>query len=241
MSAVFGAMATFLDSPIRIPKHEEHESMFRVGRRRFDPDDIRSEEGDEGNEEGSAGLAKHEVVHREQGGTMTQQTKKMSEILKEMSERLLRYPDAAHSSEAAHVALMFANFAWNESVGLGHPRESYRSAWELIEAENPEMWSEFKSTDVDGMIDELVRFKQQHFSDDLRRILTCGIPNGSIRVEWLPPAAPGVDSKSEMRVYGLIRTGQREQAIEFLRETRGLSRTEATKLVKKIASDLGLE
>ena len=58
---------------------------------------------------------------------MTHQTKKMSEMMKEMSDRLLRHPDAAHSSEAAHVALMFANIAWNKSVGLGHAIEGYRS------------------------------------------------------------------------------------------------------------------
>jgi hypothetical protein len=171
---------------------------------------------------------------------MTQQTKKMSEIMKEMSERLLRHPDAAHSSEAAHVALMFANIAWNESVGLGHARKGYRSAWEMIEAENPEMWSEFKSNDVDAMIDDLIEYKQQHFPDDQRRILTCGIPNGSIRVEWLPAVAPGIDSKWEMQLYGLVRTGERAQAIAFLRETRRLSRQEATNQVKKVASDLGL-
>jgi hypothetical protein len=44
---------------------------------------------------------------------------KMSEIMKQMLGRLLRQPDAAHSPQAAHVALMFANIAWNESVGLG--------------------------------------------------------------------------------------------------------------------------
>jgi hypothetical protein len=76
--------------------------------------------------------------------TMTQ-PRKMSEIMKEMSERLLKKPDAVHSSEAAHVALMFANIAWNETVGLVPARKGYRSAWESIEAENPEMWSEFKS------------------------------------------------------------------------------------------------
>ena len=90
---------------------------------------------------------------------MLAQPRKLSEILKEMSERLLRKPAGVPSSEAAHVALMFANIAWNETVGLGSARKSYRSAWEMIEAENPQMWSEFKSTDVDGMIDELVRFK----------------------------------------------------------------------------------
>ena len=171
---------------------------------------------------------------------MTHQVKKMSEIIKEMSERLLRHPDAVHSSEAAHVALMFANFAWNETVGLGYAREGYRSAWEMIEAENPEMWSEFKSNDIDAMIDELVQYKKTHYPDDKRRILTCGIPEGNVRVEWLPAAASGVDSKWEMQLYGMVRTGQREKAISFLRETRRLSRNEAAKQVKKIAADFGI-
>ena len=55
---------------------------------------------------------------------MAKQPKKMSEMLKEMSERLLRSPDDA-SSEAAHVALMFAHIAWNEAVGLGNDRSGF--------------------------------------------------------------------------------------------------------------------
>ena len=69
------------------------------------------------------------------------------------------------------------------------------------------------------MIDELVRFKELHYPDDQRRILSCGIPDGKIRVEWLAAAAPGVDSKWEMRLYGLVRSGAREKAIQFLQET----------------------
>ncbi len=171
---------------------------------------------------------------------MSHQLRKLSEMMKEMSERLLRNPDGVPSSEAAHVALFFANVAWNESVGLDHAREGYRNVWETIEAENPTLWSEFKTNDIDGMIDELIEYKQQHFPDDRRRILTCGIPEGNIRVEWMPAVAPGVDSKWEMQLYGLVRTGEREQAIEFLRETRRLSRQAAAKQVKKIAADLGL-
>ena len=45
------------------------------------------------------------------------------------------------------------------------------------------MWSEFKSNDVDAMIDELVQFKKNHYPDDQRRILICGTPCGKIRVE----------------------------------------------------------
>jgi hypothetical protein len=171
---------------------------------------------------------------------MTSQPRKMSEIMQEMSGRLFRNPGAVPSSEAAHVALMFANIAWNESVGLGQPRDGYHPAWQTFETENPAMWGELKSNDVDAMIDDLVRFKRQQHPDDQRRILTCGIPDGKIRVEWLAAAAPGVDSRWEMRLFGLVRTGAREQAIEFLRETRQLSRTEAAKQVQRIASDLGL-
>ncbi len=171
---------------------------------------------------------------------MTAQPRKLSEIMKEMSERLLRNPAAVPSSEAAHVALMFANMAWNETVGLEHARKGYRSAWEVIEAENPEMWSEFKSNDVDAMIDELKRFKEQHYPDDRRRILTCGIPDGKIRVEWLAATAPGVDAKWEMRLYGLVRTGERKKAVQFLQETRRMSRSDAAVKVAAVAAELGM-
>ncbi len=164
----------------------------------------------------------------------------MSEMLKEMSESLLRNPHEVPSSEAAHVALFFANTAWNECVGLDHAREGYRNVWENIEAENPELWNEFKSNDIDAMIDELIEYKETHYSDDKRRILTCGIPEGNLRVEWLTAAAPGVDSKSEMQLYGLVRTGERGKAIHFLQETRNLSRTAAAKRVAVIAAELGI-
>jgi hypothetical protein len=166
--------------------------------------------------------------------------RKLSEIMKEMAETLLRNPGGVPSAEAAHVAVVFANIAWNESVGLEHAREGYRNVWETIEVENPTLWNEFKSNDINAMIDELVRYKKAHYPGDLRRILTCGIPDGKVRVEWLNPAAPGVDSKWEMQLYGLVRTGQKGKAVRFLQETRRMNRKEATKRVKQIATELGM-
>jgi hypothetical protein len=165
----------------------------------------------------------------------------MSEIMKEMAERLLRHARKVPSSEAAHVALMFANIAWNECVGLDRAREDYRNAWETIEAENPELWNEFKSNDINAMIDELIRYKHEHYPDDRRRILICGMLDSKIHVEWIPAAAPGVDSKWEMRLYGLVRMGDREQAIWFLQETRGMSNKEAAKQVAGVAVELGMK
>ncbi len=170
--------------------------------------------------------------------TMPRQPRRMSEMLKEMSESLLSNPGNVPSSEAAHVALFFANVAWNECVGLDGAREGYRNVWETIEAENPELWHEFESNDIDGMIDELIQYKKAHYPDDRRRILTCGIPNGKVRVEWLNAVAPGVDSKWEMRLYGLVKTAEREKAIRFLQETRGLSGKDTAKRVAEIAVKL---
>lgn len=164
----------------------------------------------------------------------------MSEMLKEMSERLLRFPSQVPSSEAAHIALFFATAAWNESVGLVQARDGYRSVWETIEADNPPVWSELKSGDVNAMIDELVRYKQTHYPDDRRRILVCGILDGKIRVEWLRPAAPGIDPQWETRLYGMVRTGDRQGAIRFLRSTRNMSHAQAAKRVDKVTAELGL-
>ena len=168
-------------------------------------------------------------------------SRKLSEIMKEMAETLLRNPGGVPSAEAAHVALLFANIAWNESVGIDRAREGYRTVWETIEADNPTLWNEFKTSDIDAIIDELVRYKKTHYPDDQRRILVCGMVPGNVHVEWLNPAAPGVDSKWEMQLYGLVRTGKKEEAIRFLQETRQMTRSEASKRVLQIAAELGLK
>src|SRR6202162_2221851 len=111
---------------------------------------------------------------------MHEQPSKLSEIMMEMSQTLFRNPRRVPSSEAAHVALFFANVAWNESIGLDGAREGYRIVWETIEAENPALWNECKSSDINAMIDELIRYKQKHYLNDRRRILTCGIPDGKV-------------------------------------------------------------
>ena len=173
--------------------------------------------------------------------TKTTPDRKMSDMMKEMMEQLLRDPKAVPSSEAAHVALFFANVAWNECVGLGAEREGYSNVWQAIEAEKPDLWDELKSRDIDAMIDELVEYKKAHFPDDRRRILTCGgTPESTIRVEWLPPAAPGVDVRWETRLYGMVRGGFEREAIRFLRKTRKMSQNEARMEVAKTRMKLGM-
>ena len=169
------------------------------------------------------------------------QPRKMSDIMLEISDQLMLDPAAIHSSEARHVALFFANLAWNECVGLGAERERTKNIWQTIEAANPKLWGELKSRDIDAMIDELVEYKNAHYPDDRRRILACGgTDHSTIRVEWLPPAAPGVDSKWEMQLYGMVRSGMEDEAVRFLKKTRGVSAAEARMLVAQAARVLGM-
>src|SRR4029077_14738791 len=119
--------------------------------------------------------------------------------------------------------------------------DGYRNVWETIESENPTLWNEFKSNSIEAMIDELVQYKKAHYPDDRRRILVCGMVPGKVHVEWLNPAAAGVDSKWELRLYGFVRTGKRQEAIRFLEETRHMSHNEASKRVAQIAVELGMK
>ena len=172
---------------------------------------------------------------------MTDEPRKLSEIMKEMLELVLRNPKAIPTSEAAHVALLFANVAWNECVGLDHTRESYRNVWESIEANNPELWNELKSNNIDAMLDELIEYKKAQYPNDRRRILLCGgTPEGTIHVEWLQPAAPGVDVKWETALYGMVRGGMEEEAVRLLQKTRRMSRNEAVTQVAEIRMQLGM-
>jgi hypothetical protein len=180
------------------------------------------------------------ILARGDSFAMPEERRKMSEILKEMSERLFRNPGAVPTPEAAQAALLFANVAWNESVGIDDARQGCRDVWKEIEADNPGLWNELKSEDVDSLIDELVRYKKDHYPDDRRRILMCGIVDGKVRVHWMKAAAPGVDSRWEMRLYGLVWTGRRNEAKRFLQETRRMSSSEAARRVATVAAELGL-
>jgi hypothetical protein len=92
---------------------------------------------------------------------------------------------------------------------------------------------------VNAIIDELVEYKKARYANDQRRILVCGMIDGKLRVEWLPPAAPRVDSKWEMELFGLVKTGQQKKAVRFLQKTRGLSRLDAEEEVAVFALKAG--
>ncbi len=60
-----------------------------------------------------------------------------------------------------------------------------------------------------------------------------------VRVERLNPAAPGVDSRWEMQLYGLVRTGRKDKAGRFLQQTRRMTRKASRRVAQGVA-ELGM-
>lgn len=163
--------------------------------------------------------------------------RKMSEIMKEMAQRVLRVSETDASDEAFHMALMFANIAWNECVGMGGDREAKRPAWESIGQGNPDVWTEFISRDTNRLIDDLVAHKKKKHRHDRRRIALCGVVNGNVRVEYLEPAAPGVDPAEEVSQMMQSRMKrEREAYAELMR--KGMDPVAARDMIADVQEEM---
>jgi len=125
---------------------------------------------------------------------------KMSDIMKEMAQKLLKRPRAEPSAEAAHAALLLANVAWDRATGI--ESHDYLSVLKVFEDSLPTLWKEFKSRDCEKMIEKLIRFKKKKYPNDFRRITVCGMREGNVRVEWTEPLKrnPGVQVKEKFVV-----------------------------------------
>ena len=167
---------------------------------------------------------------------MEREPPKMSVIISEMSECVLRNPQGDFSEEAGSASVLLAHLAWNEAVGLPD-REIGRNLMAEIEGENPNLWRELKSRDFNALLDQLVAYKEKHYRDDQRRIILCGVYDGKLRVEWMAPVAPGVDSKWEVELHCLVRIGELDKAVQFVRKTRKVSRNVAREQVAAIFVD----
>ena len=108
--------------------------------------------------------------------------KKMSEIMKELALMSFRNPQAIPSAEAAHAALLFAQVAWNRT--LGHDSQDYKEILKVFLRSKPNLWSELISHDAEELIEHVRQKKEKLFPTDQRVILVCGMRKGNVRVEW---------------------------------------------------------
>lgn len=106
--------------------------------------------------------------------------------MKEFADRVLKDQVGGLDEGTARLALLLAVTARNEAIGVPDVRKNERSAWEVVAAEHPACRNALRSRDADELIDELGEYKLRNYRSDRRRIASCGLRNGNIRIEWLP-------------------------------------------------------
>jgi hypothetical protein len=169
---------------------------------------------------------------------MVQNRRKLSEILRELANSLMRNPRAVPTSEAAHMALLFAHVAWNRALGHRMSDKLFRSILEELEQEEPELWNELADNDAERMIEQLVALKQTRFADDDRFIQVCGMRNGNVHVEWhegrVMQEIECTTIEHIARALELVAGGDLAEATRHLSQTTGLTRKAARQYVTKL-------
>jgi hypothetical protein len=119
--------------------------------------------------------------------TLAAAMQKMSKIILALAERVLAQPTEKTSSEGVAAALLLAHVAWNRAVDpLGGDQVGYyRKVLSALEKANPKYLRELKSTDLEGMIQELLNLKQALYPTDDRIIRVCGTTaESNVHVQW---------------------------------------------------------
>ena len=112
---------------------------------------------------------------------------KLSGILIEMTNFILRREPELTSDEAALSALLLAQYAWNREADSRRAAALpvYHKIMKHLLDDNPSCLSELHSTDCEALIQRLILWKRQHHPRDRRFITVCGTtPWGTVRVEW---------------------------------------------------------
>jgi len=107
---------------------------------------------------------------------------KMSAVMLELAQSAFISPKTPPTSEAAHAALLFAQIAWN--LTLGHQTEGYQELLNVFFRSNPKFWTELRSNDPETLIETIREIKERRYAADVRVIVVCGIREGNVRVEW---------------------------------------------------------
>ena len=114
---------------------------------------------------------------------MKKDPQKLSQILKEMAQRLLVDPDRRPSSEAASAALLLSSAVWNMAVEQKYDIALCKTAIREFEQSNPTFWDELKSKKWQKTILRLAEYKKERYPDDNRIIIGCAVMEDKIRVE----------------------------------------------------------
>jgi hypothetical protein len=116
-------------------------------------------------------------------------TRKLSDILIEIATQGLRHEKYFHS-DVMHPLVFLAHVAWNrDTQSSDYLEDRYRQQLNQFSLSQSTLKKQLITEDWGAILQRMLDYKQQHFSEDRRIITVCGYSDGeTFRVEWQEPA-----------------------------------------------------
>ncbi len=111
---------------------------------------------------------------------------KLSEIILEIAIQGLRDKKCAHS-EHMHALMFLAHVAWNRDTKSPYylTGNELTSQLKSFPINKKTIGKELLSEDWENILEKMLAYKKEHYSDDSRIITLCGYtPWETLRVEW---------------------------------------------------------
>jgi len=116
-------------------------------------------------------------------------TRKLSEILIEIATQGLRHQKYFHS-DVMHALVFLAHVAWNmDTQSSDYLEDRYRQQLKQFSLSQSTIKRELITEDWEVILQRMLEYKREHFSEDRRIITACGYTaRETVRVEWQEPA-----------------------------------------------------
>jgi hypothetical protein len=87
--------------------------------------------------------------------------------------------------QAMSLCVALASSAWNQAVGLLHNHPQILQIIQEIQADDPNVWNDMRSTDWREIHNTMISYKLRHYPDDRGKIAKYGYLNGKVHIEYV--------------------------------------------------------
>jgi hypothetical protein len=168
--------------------------------------------------------------------------RKLSDIMRELVEAVLRDPRAERTPAAVEAALLLAHVAWNRALGRPAEEVQYRPMLADLERTDPGFWDELADNDAERLIERLMALKQARYPQDDRVIQLAVLSAGHVHVEWYEGEdireCDRIATGHLARMLELILAGDQAEAVRHTCRTTGMSPDEAWQWIRLVYKTL---
>lgn len=112
-------------------------------------------------------------------------TRPLSEIITELAFLGLPAGCELPTVQAMSLCVALASSAWNQAVGLPPNHPQILQIIQEVEADDPNVWNDMRSSDWKEIHNAMISHKQRHYPNDRRKIARYGYVSGKVHIEYI--------------------------------------------------------